>query len=266
MSTLSALRDDFYTNGGRGWRLATMMVLTLLLMPILFLSNLAPFYLDLAVSFKCAWDRIPSGDAATLSSISTSIYFVLFTLGSYTRRIVALYPGQNPREHASLAFFLPKVRQLRRERHEKASFNKFALAVWIADKRSGRTPTSGPPKSWLYMSWLLLQELKESFFWEVIWLAFYFTFGITSLVRTWKFLPPLKQWSLSFGQLVPAALLLLSLPPAYDEYRSSEFQSVRNVIVSILTVSRLAKGGRFNGDRHRGFRSRTASGPANTQG
>jgi hypothetical protein len=63
-----------------------------------------------------------------------------------------------------------------------------------------------------------LQELRTSFLWELISLTFYYTFGITNLVVTWKTLAPLKQWSLSFGQLLPAALLLFALPLVYADY------------------------------------------------
>jgi hypothetical protein len=65
----------------------------------------------------------------------------------------------------------------------------------------------------------LLGELRASYLWELTWLAFYYKFGITSVVITWNTLPPLSQWPLSFGQLVPITLLLFGLAPIYSEYR-----------------------------------------------
>jgi hypothetical protein len=66
-----------------------------------------------------------------------------------------------------------------------------------------------------------MQGLKESFLWQLMWLGFYLAFGITSLVRAWVIVPPLQQWSLSFGQLVPVVLLVSVFPPAYDTFQGN---------------------------------------------
>ncbi|KAK3311728.1 uncharacterized protein B0T15DRAFT_490321 [Chaetomium strumarium] len=68
---------------------------------------------------------------------------------------------------------------------------------------------------------ILLGDLADSFFWELSWLVFYFTFGLTSLLVSWTALPPLSQWELSFGQLIPIFSLLFFATPAYDNYMAS---------------------------------------------
>lgn len=42
--------------------------------------------------------------------------------------------------------------------------------------------------AWLFYR-LAVAELKRSFLYEIMWLSFYYTFGITSLVVTWTILP-----------------------------------------------------------------------------
>jgi hypothetical protein len=63
-----------------------------------------------------------------------------------------------------------------------------------------------------------IQALRNSFLLELISLTFYYTFGMTNLIVRWTTLPPLKQWSLSFGQLLPGGLLLFTLLPVYADY------------------------------------------------
>lgn len=64
-----------------------------------------------------------------------------------------------------------------------------------------------------------LWEMEQSFFWQLMWLMFYHTFGITSLVVVWTLLPPLEQWSLSYGQLVPVVSFIFAFPPLYDDFQ-----------------------------------------------
>ena len=63
ISTIIALSDDKpYVTGSRGWRVAAIAVLFLLLAPMLVISNLPTFVLDPSLSFRCAWNGIPSYD------------------------------------------------------------------------------------------------------------------------------------------------------------------------------------------------------------
>jgi len=80
--------------------------------------------------------------------------------------------------------------------------------IWRLRKRPGRKDIRRS-----------LQELKSSFLWELISIMFYYTFGLPTVVLNWKTIPPLRQWSLSFGQLLPAAALLFSLSLVYGKYR-----------------------------------------------
>ncbi|KAH7021462.1 uncharacterized protein B0I36DRAFT_32230 [Microdochium trichocladiopsis] len=73
----------------------------------------------------------------------------------------------------------------------------------------------------------MLRDLVESFLWELLWLIFYFVFGITSLLVSWTALPPLSQWDLSFGQLVPIFSLLFFATPAYDNYLTARREARR---------------------------------------
>jgi hypothetical protein len=82
-------------------------------------------------------------------------------------------------------------------------------------------------RRWRHVQLQLIQGLRESFLWQLMWLAFYLTFGLTSLIFAWTLVPPLEQWSLSFGQLLPVVTLVFALLLAYDTFQSkpSDYES-----------------------------------------
>lgn len=203
MSVIVALRDQFYPEGGRGWRVAAMIVLLILLAPILVLSNLPSFIFDPSLSFRCAWNQISTYDRAKTRNFAlVAASAVILTVGGYASRIIALYK--------------PITRHSRIGRRWK---HKLIYGIKRLEAR-GRWPrhTKIP---WRLVLYQLTQGLKESFLWQLMWLGFYLTFGITSLVRAWVIVPPLQQWSLSFGQLVPVVLLVFALPPVYDTFQGN---------------------------------------------
>jgi ABC-type multidrug transport system fused ATPase/permease subunit len=298
ISTIITLSDyKSYVTGSRGWRVTAIAVLFLLLAPILVISNLPTFVLDPSLSFRCAWDGIPSYDREqTLNFALTAALALAMVIRGYNRAFRLLYwnraaeeqdaeekavekqaaeeqvaeeravrnqaeeeqaeeertvreqgakeqamekrtvreqgakeqatEKRTVREQAAKEQATEK-RTVREEAAKEQSteeqaappldpLRKFELAIWIKD--CNRQPES------LRISWRVLlkeslREVEQSFFWQLMWLMFYYTFGITSLVVVWTLLPPLEQWSLSYGQLVPVVSFVFAFPPLYDDFR-----------------------------------------------
>ena len=203
MSVIVALRGQFYPEVGRGWRVLAMVVLLLLLAPILVLSNLPSFIFDPSLSFRCAWNQISTYNRAQTRNFAlVAASAVIMTIGGYTSRIIAIYKPIRRRSRIGRRWKRKLIHGIKRRE---------ARGHW---PRRLKIP-------WRLVLYQLIQGLKESFLWQLMWLAFYFTFGMTSLVRAWIIVPPLQQWSLSFGQLVPIILLVSALPPAYDTFQGN---------------------------------------------
>ena len=182
----------------KGWRVAAIVLLFLLLAPMLVLSNLPMFMLDPSLSFRCALDEISSYDRkATLNFSFTAALAIVMVISGYNR-----------------AFNLVEGKT---GSWQLDAYEKFVLAVWIKDRIDGIQHPQEHPISWRIICLESLRELRQSFLWQLMWLTFYYTFGISSLVVAWTLLPPLKQWSLSYGQLLPVFALLFTFPPLYDD-------------------------------------------------
>jgi hypothetical protein len=209
MSAVVALRHRFPPDGvGRGWRIAAMIVLLVLLAPLLVLSNLPSFIFDPSLSFRCAWDQISTYDRGMTRDFGILAASVLITtVGGYGHRILSVYRPVRRRRWIKLRW---KRKMERRIRHTE---------------RQGLSPARRDLswQSWRRVQLQLFFGLQESFLWQVLWLVFYLTFGITSLIFSWSLVPPRDQWSVSFGQLVPLATILFIIPSAYDEFQSTIF-------------------------------------------
>jgi len=210
LSTVVALRDGFPTKGGRGWRVAAMVVLLILLAPILLLSNLPTFIFDPSLSFRCAWNQISTYDRGKTRNFAlVAASAVIMTVGGYGSRIIALY------------------RPVRRRSRLREGWKDKIAPIIKRCEDGGHRPEHIRIswRSWRHIQFQLIQGLRESFLWQLMWLAFYLTFGITSLIFAWRLVPPLEQWSLSFGQLIPLVTLISALPQAYDTFqgKSSDY-------------------------------------------
>lgn len=238
-TVLILLRE--YESFVTGWRVAAIVLLFLLLAPMLVISNLPMFILDPSLSFRCAWDEISSYDRkATLNFSFTAALTVMMVIGGYNRVFnlpksktsssQLIEPKRRRRSfNNSLFNLIPTPTQL-------YAYEKFVLAVWIKDRIDGiQQLREHPPIPWRVLWLESLRELLQSFLWQLMWLMFYYTFGISSLVVAWTLLPPLQQWSLSYGQLLPVFALVFTFPPLYDDLHSKP--SNRRVMHRELTMS-----------------------------
>lgn len=299
ISTIIALSDNkSYVTGSRGWRVAAIAVLFLLLAPILVISNLPTFVLDPSLSFRCAWDGIPSYDREqTLNFALTAALALAMVIRGYNRAFRLLYRNRAAEEQAAEERAVRKQATEEQVAEEQAVRNqaegeqseekrtvreqaakeqatekrtvreqaakeqatekrtvredaakeqsteeqaalpldplrKFELAIWIKD--CSRQPES-PRISWRVLLLESLWEVEQSFFWQLTWLMFYYTFGITSLVVAWTLLPPLEQWSLSYGQLVPVVSFVFAFPPLYDDFQGKLLYQ-RSIAYRLITI------------------------------
>jgi len=215
MCTLVSLRDRFREEG-QGWRLVAMGTLLVLLVPLLLLANFPSFILDPALSVTCALERFSSYGPERMASFALqSVLAILVIVGGYSRRMMELY-GQSDRLYRRGHWFTDLV-AIREQESDEQALQAVSLIVSVAD---AKTNVRERARVALKVFVCLLREFGGSYLWELIWLAFYYnvTFGITSLVTTWNGLPPLSQWSLSFGQLMPGMLFLSRIIPRYSEY------------------------------------------------
>ena len=199
MAAVTSLQHHLYHHTGRAWRAAAMALQLVLLVPLLVLSNLPVFIFDPSLSFRCAWNQIPSYNSEQIRNFSLLAASAVVTIiTGYGSTILTLH---------------------------SRTIHRYDLGVRLRDgldTGSRESELYSPDLSlmpWPLLLVKLLQHLRVSFLWRLLWLAFYLTFGITALIFSWKLIPPLEQWSVSFGQLVPLILLISIFPPAYDKYQ-----------------------------------------------
>ncbi|KAL2134417.1 hypothetical protein VTI74DRAFT_256 [Chaetomium olivicolor] len=214
MCAVAVLRDDFCRQRGSKWRLLAMTALVTLLAPILLLSNFPAFLLEPAMSVKCACGQLLSSQRNwNVNFVLQSVLTVLVVVGGYSRRLIELVRGpKSPHGHGNwLTALVPSQEEASTARAQLAK-DKAKELERMANRRLY------VPDLWPFFH-IVESEIRQSFLWELIWLSCYYTFSISSLGFTWTVLPPLSQWSLSFGQLVPLALVIMSLMPLYDDYK-----------------------------------------------
>ncbi|CZR65688.1 uncharacterized protein PAC_15588 [Phialocephala subalpina] len=225
MCTLVALGDSFREEG-KGWSLVAMIVLLILMAPILLISNFPSFIIDPALSVRCAFSRFSKYGATTNTVFGMQSAMIIYLIvGGYTRLMMDVFfrSRRPPRQDEDDRGLVKRVPGRIREKLSRAKYQQ------NCDRRPIITSILRGER--LYTTkgiWYLVDELRASYLWELIWLAFYYNFGITSVVVTWDTLSPLSQWSLSFGQLVPITMLVFGLVPIYSEYRDNIKKFMRN--------------------------------------
>lgn len=225
MCAMAVLRDDFCSQRGSKWRLVAMGALLVLLAPLLLLSRFPSFVFEPRMSVKCACRRLLTYEPEhNASFVLQSVLLLMLVLGGYGRRVIELVrPRRTELERGNWLTELILSEDEAVVLKLEVDFRKALALRWLEHPRPSLRGI------WLFYR-LAVGELKQSFLYEIIWLAFYYTFGITNLVVTWTILSPLTQWSLSFGQLAPLALLVMCLMPLYDDYRGKYFPSLSYVM------------------------------------
>ena len=233
MCAMAALRDDFCSQRGSKWRLVAMGALLVLLAPLLLLSRFPSFVFEPRMSVKCACGRLLTYEGGhNASFVLQSVLLLMLVLGGYGRRVVELVrPRRTELERGNWLTELFPSEEEAVVVETEVNLRKGLALAWL------ERPRPSLRGIWLFYR-LAVGELKRSFLYEIIWLAFYYSFGITSLVVTWTILSPLSQWSLSFGQLAPLALLVMCLMPLYDDYRGKYFTSFSHVLQMELSETK----------------------------
>ncbi|KAK4099396.1 hypothetical protein N658DRAFT_525628 [Parathielavia hyrcaniae] len=219
MCLLSIIRGRHIETDLR-WRLIAMTLHLLLTAPLVMIASLPIFAVEPSLSVKCALEVIPRLNGVQITvSILQSVLFILIAMGGYVRRMTRLLGTQE--------FFFRTVFRLGEEYQGMMDPHPFVLNQRRMAKRNlGRAARdwAAKPDARALRDFLriMLGDLVDSFLWEPLWLVFYFTFGLTSLLVSWTALPPFSQWDLSFGQLVPILSLLFFATPVYDNYMNTE--------------------------------------------
>ena len=243
MCTLVALRRE-PKEETRKWTLYAAGVLVVLLMPILFLVSFPSFILDPTLSVRCALRDLSAYEPAVSSIFVLQAFLSMgLIVGGYSRRMFhALYhpnpPSNPPQQHddesprrSKLSLIRDAIVCVFQNAGGRRNFDKFALFVLL-----NKSELHDPEGLERQIRRHLFRELSISYLWELVWLAFYYNLGITSTIVTWSRLPPLSQWSLSFGQLVPISLFLFNIIPMYGEYKGIETIPAFGLCASSLSL------------------------------
>ncbi|KAH7408025.1 hypothetical protein BKA64DRAFT_667927 [Cadophora sp. MPI-SDFR-AT-0126] len=228
MCTLIALGDKFWSSG-RQWSLIAMLLLLVLMAPILLISNFPTFIIDPSLSVKCAFKQFTKyGSLVTLIFGLQATLILDLVISGYIRRMIDVFrQSKRLRNHTTTSpTLLKSVLNIIPDKLSRAEAWREREKRQIVEHELSSLETMTAIR-------LLVAELRASYLWELFWLSFYYNFGIASVVLTWTTLPPLSQWSLSFGQLIPIMMLVFGLVPIYSEYRErrdkSEDQFQENV-------------------------------------
>lgn len=203
-----------------------MIIAVAFLIPQLVASQI----LDSSQTLRCALDEL-SGDTKLYwydDIYSQTIFFAtLAMIGmlicGYLRRLLEMYfpifresPEASVAEICAKIFSWPNQDDLN-DFNTAARGNHLGQLVWLSAERSGL-------RYYFAVAGVIMGELRSSFFAEIVWLLFYFTFGLCQVCFfiIWGSDPeesdPPISFTPQFGQLLPIGMLYLPVLSAYEAY------------------------------------------------
>lgn len=242
MTVLRTYHDD--NKRSRDLRTILMIVAVSFLIPQLVTSQI----LDSSRTLRCAVADL-QGDTTLYwySDIydQTIFFGTLAILGvlvcGYLRRMLEMYiPRFRQSPEAALAELCGKVLPWPKESdlekfNTAARGDQMAKAQWLSSNLGGA-------RHYLVLMGVLAGELRTSFFAEIVWLLFYFTFGLCQVcffIR-WGSGPGGSESPISFtpqfGQLLPIGMLYLPVLSAFEAYTRKAIR-ISTVLRIILTYA-----------------------------
>lgn len=224
MTVLRSYHDD--NKRLRNIRTVMMIVAVAFLIPQLVASQI----LDSSQTLRCALDQLGGdttlywyGDIYSQTIFFATLAMVGMLVCEYLRRLLEMYlPRFRESPEASVAEMCARILSWPNQ-DDLNTFNTAARgknlmrAVWLSAERSGL-------RYHFSLAGVIMGELRRSFFAEIVWLLFYFTFGLCQVCFfiTWGSDPgesdPPISFTPQFGQLLPIGMLYLPILSAYEAY------------------------------------------------
>lgn len=201
---------------------------------------LASLWTPVGLNFYCVIKGAavkPTGLKATRSddfSLVNLAFIAIWLVFAYTNRLSELYQDRKP--HGWL--YDPFVSRLREELGDRHLLQK-AMEITGVNAAPVTDSLKKPIRLLIFYA-AAYQQLATSFFWEIAWLMFSMSFGLTQIITVWKRLPAspfagedlLDEDQISiardtihhmdFGQMVPLLLLVLPFLSAIEAIEDME--------------------------------------------
>lgn len=235
LCSLSILRNYFDKDRRlMNLRAVLMVIFLILLITCMIISDSVTFRFNRHVSVTCAMQHFKFIDRHRPSYVSFSdeviIVFNLMVLvyilvAGYIWRLLEIYHRPARRQYNYWRLFF--LRRIFGSAAENSYSAAVAAQISSLDDFLHRYAGSRPPfqlRQWLVMWSIWTTNIESSFLWEIVWLLFYFVFGIANLLKFFVDASVhIGRVEPNFGQLVPLFLLLLPLLTAYEAYSCKIF-------------------------------------------
>ncbi|KAJ0160276.1 hypothetical protein CTA2_8236 [Colletotrichum tanaceti] len=236
LCTISLLREHFDANTRlRNFRVVLVSVFLALLAVCMFISDSVTFRFNRGVSVKCARENLKLVDSDRPNYVGVSdemilvsnlVVLILVLLLGYSRRFLELYhpPARGDSRYWTEWSLRRLFGQAVDSAHKIAVENRKHSLEKLREGRS-RSSVGNKPLTlaqWCLVSEIWIESVSASFLWDMMWLTFYFVFGIAGL---WKFYMYAHaehvKMKPNFGQLVPLILVGLPFLAAWEAYSST---------------------------------------------
>ncbi len=209
-------------------RVVLMVTLAIMLLAGLLILQSGTFYELPATKLGCVLADFDSHVSQNLSwvQIGNTVMVCWFIISAYMNFIFELYDGWFPKFPGNWYFwFALSVGMTQHDKNDQckilSGWQKEKVLSEIKDQRLSRI------RKILIFTPYILEEFSRSFLYKILWMLFYFTFGVSAFCVYWTqqglYKHVLDVWG--FGQLVPVFLLVLPLLSAY-EFREESLSDV----------------------------------------
>lgn len=218
LSCVSVLREYFIKHKTlRTIRVWAMLLFLLMLAVNIIIAQSGTFLYFPEASVACAFRQFSFiDDKRFLAGLLNQIIIFSMLVGGYAKRIEELYEV-----HSVATLFLAKLFSKyvsivspepgNSEPLPTTELNRFLMAAAvISDSRKSANPLCSGTALFI-----MHNELSHSFLWEILWLIFYFTFGLGQFVIFFEY-GEYRTFEPNFGQLMPMVLLFLPVLSTFE--------------------------------------------------
>ncbi|WQF83991.1 hypothetical protein CDEST_09005 [Colletotrichum destructivum] len=234
LCTISLLREHFDANKRlRDFRVVLVSVFLALLAVCMVISDSVTFRFNRRISVKCARENLKLVDlerpryvkySDEMILVSNLVVLILVLLLGYSRRFLELYhPLARHDSHYWTARSLrPMFDQAVDQAYNNADEERRSSLEALRKKRGRGRADPLSLTQWRLVSKIWIESVSTSFLWDIMWLAFYFVFGIAGLLKFYIYAhAEHAKMKPNFGQLVPLILVGLPFLAAWEAYSST---------------------------------------------
>ncbi|CCF42903.1 hypothetical protein CH063_02949 [Colletotrichum higginsianum] len=234
LCTISLLREHFDANKRlRDFRVILVSVFLVLLAVCMVISDSVTFRFNRRISVKCARENLKLVDperpryvkySDELILVSNLVVLILVLLLGYLRRFLELYYplARHDSNYWTALSLRPIFGQAVDQAYDNADKERRSSLKALLKQRGRGNPAPLHLTQWPLVFKIWFESVSTSFLWDIMWLTFYFVFGVAGL---WKFYiyahAEHAKMKPNFGQLVPLILVGLPFLAAWEAYSST---------------------------------------------